>query len=154
MANKTAATISIDDSELRQLLARIKRDAPGKAQGIVKDTAQELLENLRDDWLNRPGSGRLYESATGQGMHRASAPGEPPAPDTQSYRESWDETRTDALGLSRIVYTPDERGPKLEYGTMKILPRPHAMPAAVAHKRFFENAVRAAARSLERGSIL
>jgi hypothetical protein len=153
MAGKTAASLDIDDSEVRRLLDRLRRDAPKEAAKAVERTADGLLGSLQNDWLSRAGSGRVYPSATGRGTHRASAPGEPPAPDTTSYRESWDVTQVDPTGLAWIVFTPDERGPWLEYGTTNMQPRPHALPAAVAHKRFFENEIRKAAATIERGRL-
>jgi len=154
MAAKNDIELTIDDRQVQRMLDRVARDAPGLAAKVVADTAESLHESLRDDVLNRAGTGRVYPSRTGEGTHRASAPGEPPAPDTHEYRQSWKERRIDIAGLERAVFTEDERGPWLEYGTVKIQPRPHAMPAAIAHKRFFENQVRAAARKLERGAIL
>ena len=154
MAKKTAATLDIDDTEVRRLFDRLRRDAPKEAAAALDKTAKGLLDSITDDWLSRAGSGRVYPSATGAGTHRASAPGEPPAPDTGSYRASWDVQKITPDGLSWIVFTPDKRGPWLEYGTTKIAPRPHALPATVAHRRFFESMIKAAAYSIERPSIL
>lgn len=150
MADKTAATLDIDDTEVRRLFDRLRTAAPKEAAAALDKTAKGLLDSITNDWLSRAGSGRVYPSATGSGTHRASAPGEPPAPDTGSYRASWDAAKTRPDGLAWIVFTRDKRGPWLEYGTTKIAPRPHALPATVAHKRFFENAIRMAASSIER----
>jgi hypothetical protein len=78
--------------------------------------------------LSKPGSGRVYRSRIG-GVHRASAPGQPPAVDTGSYRRSW-QSRFEDGGLVGIAGTGDERGDWLEHGTTRMAPRPH-LEAAV-----------------------
>lgn len=119
-----------------------RRAAKLLAQGNVQmvrgiDQSTKTLRNLiKKDILNRKGAGRLYRSKRGttSGMHRASAPGEPPAPDTNTYRQSWTH---DLLGggLRGVVFTTDDRGPMLEFGTIHMDPRPHALKASKAHKR-------------------
>lgn len=91
----------------------------------AEQVALELLAEI-DDVLSQSGNGRLYPSRTGSGLHRASAPGEPPAPDTTSYRQSWDmEIGESDQGGYADVFTADERGPWLEFGTRNMMPRPH-----------------------------
>jgi hypothetical protein len=56
-------------------LAAIEGLAARAAEGGLREALGEGERILKDDILNRPGSGRVY------GKHQASAPGEPPAPD-------------------------------------------------------------------------
>jgi len=88
--------------------------------------------------MQQPKHGRVYRSRKGvQKWHRASAPGQAPAIDTESYMRSignkW------AGRYSRIVYTNDPRGPMFNRGTSKMLPRPHFAPAARKYRRQFNS---------------
>lgn len=80
------------------------------------------LQATWQDVLNRPGSGEARRQGGA-----ASAPGEPPAPDTGALRGSiavaWQDDGTVRVG-SGLEYAP-----MLEYGTATIEPRPHARPA-------------------------
>ena len=99
--------------------------------------------------VSQPGSGRLY---TRRGVtHQASAPGEPPAPDTGSYRASIQPDLTDVgTRLEGRVATNDRRGPWLEYGTRNMAPRPHFAPALEAIRPvFLKNGTLALTRTLE-----
>lgn len=90
--------------------------------------ATVLLVEIRD-WLDRPGSGRIY------GSHQASAPGEPPAPNTYKLRRS-----------AKILY-PKPQQPRVQVGgrtapyaavlekgsrSRNLLPRPYMRPALKA----------------------
>lgn len=87
--------------------------------------ATDELERAADDVLS-------HRAGVEGGMHRASAPGEPPALRTGAYRDSWraqgvDEERTDGVLTLRAVLTTSmpERARALEYGGGGIQPRPH-----------------------------
>lgn len=80
--------------------------------------------------VNRPGTGRVYKKPSGR-LHQASAPGEPPAKDTGDYGRS---IQLDARKLkhktrpSVRVGTLSDKGPWLEFGTLRIKRRPHFRP--------------------------
>lgn len=81
--------------------------------------------------LSKPGTGRVYRRRSV--LHRASAPGEPPAVDTGKYRNSWGWTVVGEGAKAELwVGTGDKRGPWLEYGTSRMLPRPHLRPVIEA----------------------
>lgn len=78
--------------------------------------------------LSTPGKGRTYRR--GRVLHRASAPGQPPAVDTGKYRSSWNyQVGEDVQGPYVDVGTNDTRGPWFEYGTRRMAARPHARKA-------------------------
>lgn len=96
-----------------------------RAEAAVKDSLL-LLEGAAKELLSRPGSGRIYER-----FHRASAPGEPPAPDTGRLRASithegptWFGNTVEGEWGTNVEYADD-----LEYGTRRIAPRPWARRA-------------------------
>lgn len=76
---------------------------------------------LKADLLSRPGSGELY------GKHRASAPGEPPAPDTGRLRaatQADEQVRRDGDDLVGRVVANTEYAAALEVGTERMAARP------------------------------
>lgn len=88
-----------------------------------------LLRNQVVADIGKAGTGRTYYRK-GHGAHTASAPGDPPAPDSGSYRNTFTFAVKPMPGRGEVsVYTPDKRGPWLEFGTRKIAPRPHLRPA-------------------------
>jgi len=107
-------------------------------------TARSVRANL-----SKPGTGKVYRVAKGKkrgrnlrarGLHRASAPGYPPAVDTNRLRASWiislgswkygyakinaEATRTVLNYGSTLFYAP-----LLEYGTSRMKQRPYLRPA-------------------------
>ncbi len=106
------------------------------------------LTSLMKQTLSTPGRGRLYRGKRAPGGrdyqgrfvskevaaqgHRASAPGDPPAPDTGQYRNSW----SYATGPGYVeIGTPQERGPALEFGSSTIEPRPHVRPTVAGYAK-------------------
>lgn len=108
-----------------------------KAMFFVQDKIKERL--------NRPGTGKWYKSKTGFGTHRASRPGEPPAPDRREYRDSWrvvvQRTAKGVIMDVRSAYWT-VFGRRLELGgwstnrfsTVYIAPRPHVAPTWDEHE--------------------
>lgn len=96
---------------------------------VAKDLVRRgvKVERRVKQLLSQPGSGRIYKR---RGIaHQASAPGEPPAPDTGKYRATiGQQLETDSQGLIEKIGTDDKRGPWLELGTRKMAPRPHLVP--------------------------
>lgn len=97
----------------RQVLSRARRGT-----NILRNSAMTVL--------GQDGSGRRYRNG-----HVASAPGQPPAPDTGNLRRNWrEQSFAQANGLGRGVdirlrITSDVPYAKyLEFGTRKMAPRP------------------------------
>lgn len=82
-------------------------------------------EALTKVLLSQPGTGRMYQRGKTV-EHRASAPGEPPAPDTGRLRASV--TTEVVRGLGEVVgyvAVNTEYAAALELGTEKMKPRPY-----------------------------
>ena len=100
-------------------------------QRELKEPAQVLLDEVKSQ-LNRPGSGRVYRSRLGHGTHRASAPNEPPSPDTRELLRS---AHLEQLEREKIrVIVDGKAAAQLEHGTREIAPRSY-MRAALAAAR-------------------
>jgi hypothetical protein len=132
------ATFDIDSGFQRTLISVLKQKAYSFATAISRHFAKNKIREV----LTRRGSGKTYRSKTGSGLHRASAPGEPPSPDTYRYVNSWDtQVVTKADGsVEAQAGTPlwDVFGRRLELGGrdkrgIYIAPRPHV-------RVIFENA--------------
>lgn len=116
-ANKIAAEKAAE--ALGQVLAEI---GVGGKKGLA-DVGVEVRNHVVR-LLSTPGTGRVYRR--GRVLHRASAPGQPPAPDTGRYRSSWNfQVGEDYVDIG----TNDKRGPWFEYGTRRMAARPHLRPA-------------------------
>lgn len=109
------ATVTID-------LAKLNRMAEEKAVRGVQTAVLRGEVILKADILSRPGSGELY------GKHRASAPGQPPAPDTGRLRAATQadpQVRTDGPDIVGRVVANTEYALPLEVGTERVAARPY-----------------------------
>lgn len=129
-----------------------RRFDAGIREGLV--ASQILLSGTIVRLLSKPGTGRLYRVNKGRGkrarnlreigFHRASAPGFPPAVNTNRLRGSWSIAIKSGKQLlpgynMRIIRRPGVLGyelgssvlyaPFLEYGTRRMKARPYLKPA-------------------------
>lgn len=125
--------MTLDLQGANALIAKMRRLTTGElagatARGVAETTVE--AHGMVVEAVSRAGSGRVY---TRRGVsHRASAPGEPPAVDTGSYRASIHFDLPAGVGPvpEGRVLTNDRRGPWLEYGTRTMAPRPHFGPVS------------------------
>lgn len=111
----TRTTINIDLAIAEQL----SQDAVER--GVRAATLE--TKNLVINELSQRGTGRAYKR--GQKVHVASAPGNPPAPDTGRLRGSTQsEVMSTQNGAVGIVSVNTEYAAALELGTERIAPRP------------------------------
>ena len=92
--------------------------------------AGRALENAAtENVLKGQGSGRIYKRKNMSTFHQASAPGQPPVPDTDALRSSFRsvENSVSSGGLSiRIAIETDKHyAGYLEHGTSKMAARPY-----------------------------
>jgi len=108
------ATIRLD-------LARLNGIADDKAERGLKTTLAQGEAIMKAVILSQPGEGRVY------GKHRASAPGQPPAPDTGELRNKTNADpslrRVGGDLIGRIVAN-SRKASALENGTERMAARP------------------------------
>lgn len=102
-------------------LAALDRLAEAKAVKGIQKAARRGEAILKADILSRPGTGELY------GKHKASAPGQPPAPDTGRLRaatQADSQVRSDGADLVGRIVANTEYALPLEVGTDRVAARP------------------------------
>ena len=107
--------------EVNSLVLELNANARSRARRGVN-----LLRNAALEVLGQNGSGRVY------GKHVASAPGQPPAPDTGNLRRNWRQAvlaypNGKGLGVNIHMRITSDMfyADFLEHGTRFIAPRPH-----------------------------
>ncbi|MBT9490076.1 MAG: hypothetical protein IV093_21430, partial [Rubrivivax sp.] len=91
-------------------LAKLEGIADAKAEKGIHAALLQGEAILKADILSRPGTGELY------GKHRASAPGEPPAPDTGELRNKTaadPQLRWDNRGVTGRIVANSEKAAAL-----------------------------------------
>lgn len=100
----------------------------GGKEGL-QDGAVVVVNRIRR-LLSTPGRGRVYRIPGQKTLHRASAPGDPPAVLFGRLRSSYTwSSGSDSRGPYVEIGTNLEKAPFLEFGTRRMRPRPHFRPA-------------------------
>jgi hypothetical protein len=114
--------------EAAAALGRLGEQITDAVKNAVHAAGYEHRNKIRLLMVNSPRTGRIYRRR--RVVHRASAPGEPPAPDTGMLLGSIQITRQEdrppfiEVG-STVVYARS-----LEFGSQQVAPRPAWTPAA------------------------
>ena len=137
--------------EVQNAIRAFGAEIADQVSKAVEATALEALTDVRKAIQGPPKTGREYpRGVNGDKVHRASAPGQAPATDTGALVSSTYIRRVDsfiqAIG-SRLDYAF-----YLEFGTLRMEPRPSWMPAAEKNaprleKRFARIIAQARARA-------
>ena len=125
--------------------------AAGKrhARTAIQATAEKVRADAVKSIQQGPKSGIVYERGTGQNLsptHQASGPGQAPATDTGNLAGSG---KTSVRGLTGTVRFTAPYAFWLEFGTLKMAPRPFLQPAFKANEQFLVDALR---RGLDRAT--
>ena len=111
--------VLVDDWDLEGLEPQARAILIPRMRQAVLDASVIIVRHLKI-LLKQPGSGRFYKSRrTRKAMHRASAPGEPPASDLGQYVNSWDIGMiADGINITAGIWSElwTRRGRRLEYG--------------------------------------
>lgn len=136
----------IPNPEWRRAFNRSVREGLAASQVLLSGTIVKIL--------SKPGTGKLYRVNKGRGkrarnlresgFHRASAPGQPPAVNTNRLRGSWSVAIKSGKDLllgynTKLIKRPGVLGyelgsnvpyaPFLEFGTRRMKKRPYLKPA-------------------------
>ena len=134
------SAISLSVSNVKELQAAIKAIGGNAARNVsraIEATALGINRDVKDAIQRGDKTGRVYQR--GDITHRASAPGEAPATDTGTLVSSiYYEPQSGLLSMigSRLAHAY-----YLEFGTMRIAPRPSWMPAVEANRDKFNRLV-------------
>lgn len=128
----------------------LRLDNIGKNSGkevfkVLANGADAVLNTGNQLMTDSPRSGRVYTKPGGR-IHKASAPGEPPAPDTGRLRVSG-RTGSNEAELTATVTWSTEYAVDLEVGTSTMGERPFAAPALAQEK---PDILKRAAEAVER----
>ena len=113
---------------ITQASDRVKQAVADELNKAVYASAQKVSSEAKRSLLDGNKSGRIYKH--GSVLHRASAPGEAPASDTGRLVNS---INSYAVGNGEAISVAGRGTVKyaamLEFGTIKIAPRPFMLPA-------------------------
>lgn len=125
--------------------ARFKAELRNALTRTMRATALTGESVAKTDVLNQPGAGKPYVRSTG-GFQRkgiASAPGDPPAPDTGRLRGSaTSEVLQEANAITGRASIVTEYALALDEGTEKMAPRPFRERILNRMVKFFRSASR------------
>lgn len=110
----------------------------------LRDVGISVVRRVKE-LLSTPGTGEIYLRGTpGKGKaHVASSPGDPPAVDEGRLRSSYTYQTGEEAGDPYVdVGTNVEYAPFLEFGTVKMEPRPHLRPAVDSLRREIQDKIR------------
>jgi len=124
------ATVKLD-------LSAVEKMSASAAETGLRSALGEGERILKSDILNRPGTGKIY------GSHQASAPGEPPAPDTGNLRANTNADpllREEGEDLVGRIVANSAYAEALEKGTERMAPRPFLSTLRDDHARDMQQA--------------
>lgn len=144
---KSTGLSLVGDKELIANLKQFGINAEREVIAAVQATAQGLRGNAIRYIQRSPASGIVYQKSEPNRVHRASAPGQAPATDTERLAGS---IKAEISGKAATVTADTEYAAFLEFGTQHMEPRPYMTPAMEEerprfNKRLNEIAERAAA---------
>ena len=123
--------------ETLEAFARLGKAGSREGAKAVAATAQKVRGDAIKSVQRGAKSGTVYTRSSGQNLsprHQASAPGQAPATDTGNLVSS---IKAESKGLSGRVYSDIKYAFWLEFGTLKMEPRPFLNPALMGNQQYF-----------------
>ena len=127
--------------ELQAALNSMSDEIARKVEIATIATGHELRSNIIKGYNEGGKTGITYKKYNPSRIHTASAPGQAPATDTGKLANS---VLFEQEHYGVRVFTNVRYGEMLEFGTMRIAPRPLWTPEAQAMKPKFEKRIKAA----------
>lgn len=121
-------------AEVKVDFAAIERLAKQKGEAGLRQALGKAESLLKGTILNQPGTGRVY--TRGGVKHQASAPGQPPAPDTTNLRTSTNADpalKEDGQDIVGSIVAATNYAEALERGTERMAARPFLGPLATEY---------------------
>jgi hypothetical protein len=113
--------------KVQKAIQTFGKEIADQVSKAVEATALEALTDVRRAIQGPPKTGRIYTKENGK-KHQASAAGEAPATDDGALVTSTNIRRIDRF--TQAIYSRLDYAFYLEFGTMRIDPRPSWVPAA------------------------
>tara|TARA_R110000824_G_scaffold59702_1_gene160093 strand:+ start:111 stop:548 length:438 start_codon:yes stop_codon:yes gene_type:complete len=127
------------DAALQKAFKKLSKDAALEVGKAIDATGLKVRGEIIKKYQKGPKTGIVYELSNPTRIHRASAAGQPPATDTGRLANS---IVYDKKGpLTCEVSTDVKYGPWLEFGTMKIMPRPNWVPTIKENEKSYLNRI-------------
>lgn len=136
--------------ELQAALREFGLQADREIEAIVRGTAQNIRTHAIKSILRGTKSGVTYEKTNPKRKHRASAAGEPPASDTGRLANA---ITANIEGKSAEIVAGTEYAAHLEFGTLKMEPRPFLTPAVELERHKWDARLNALVDKAARGII-
>jgi len=125
--------------ETLEAFARLGKAGSREGAKAVAATAQKVRGDAIKSIQRGTKTGLVYTRGPGQNLsptHQSSAPGQAPATDTGNLVSS---IKAESKELSGRVYSDIKYAFWLEFGTVKMRPRPYLNPALMSNQKYFVN---------------
>ena len=125
--------------ETLQAFARLGTACKKEGAKAIAATAQKVRTDAIKSIQRGTKTGLVYTRGPGQNLsptHQSSAPGQAPATDTGNLVSS---IKAESKDLSGRVYSDIKYAFWLEFGTVKMRPRPYLNPALMSNQKYFVN---------------
>lgn len=131
VATQAANRDALDQARRNMSAVILAGYGPNATEKTMHKVGVLCVNNVKRTIRSSGASGRQYgRRGPGRPPHRASAPGEAPASDSGRLMRSYTHmVGVDTNGAYVDVGTNIDYAPFLEFGTSKMLPRPHLRPA-------------------------
>lgn len=137
---------NLESEKFENFLKTRKSELIDELSKTMKLCCEKVRSDIRYDMAHTTRNMEIsYYTNNKKKAHHPSAPGNPPAPDTGNLRNSINyEIQKDEYKVTGIVGTTQKNPPYgqfLEYGTLKMAPRPWLRPAMRKNNEFIRKSI-------------